>query len=106
MFRAHFGGPFGGAGFRPAGPRQQGGAQAQAANPVLQLLHLLPVLALLLFTLLSSPGQPVRAGVFYFVARHPDSYFWVLQECSGELLLAACAGAAAPCLQCVADGLD
>ncbi|KAK9832482.1 hypothetical protein WJX81_000719 [Elliptochloris bilobata] len=55
VFRAHFGGP----GFRPAGPRQQGGAQAQATSPVLQLLHLLPVLALLLFTLLSSPGQPV-----------------------------------------------
>lgn len=60
MFRAHFGGPFGGPGFRQAAPRQQGGAQAQAGNPVLQLLHLLPVLALLLFTLLSSPGQPVR----------------------------------------------
>ena len=63
MFRAHFGGPFGGPGFRPAAPRQQGGAQAQAGNPVLQLLHLLPVLALLLFTLLSSPGQPVRFAV-------------------------------------------
>lgn len=63
VFRAHFGGPFGGPGFRPAAPRQQGGAQAQAGNPVLQLLHLLPVLALLLFTLLSSPGQPVRGAV-------------------------------------------
>ncbi|KAK9830407.1 hypothetical protein WJX72_011593 [[Myrmecia] bisecta] len=53
VFRTHFGGM----------PRQQqrpAGAQAQqASNPILQLMHLLPVLLLLLFTFFSSPSDPV-----------------------------------------------
>lgn len=49
VFRHNFGGP----------PRpQQPGAQPQQSNPIHQLLHVIPVVILLLFTFLSSPSEP------------------------------------------------
>lgn len=49
VFRHNFGGP----------PRQQQqGGQAQQSNPIHQLLHVIPVIILLLFTFLSSPSEP------------------------------------------------
>ena len=54
MFRAHFG-P-GGFQRRRAGPQQ---AQQPPATPAAQLLHLVPVVLLLLFTFLQMPSAPV-----------------------------------------------
>ena len=59
MFRAHFGGGPGGGFRRHAGPAP---AQQQPANPAAQLLHILPVLFLLLFTFMQMPSQPVRCS--------------------------------------------
>jgi hypothetical protein len=55
VFHAHFG---------PGGfqRRRQGPQQAQPpATPAAQLLHLVPILLLLVFTFLQMPSQPVRA---------------------------------------------
>ena len=51
MFRAQWGGP----------QAQQGGQQA-TPNPLGGLLAILPILALLLFMFMASPGESVRAS--------------------------------------------